>query len=347
MFKPASHVMLLCTALLLPATAGAEDFDWMPTYPEDKPVPADHAKNIDGAMPTEAIVAPLQPRKILVYSATAGFRHGSIPTGIYALTRMGETTGAFETVASNDPANFEPDALRQFDTVVLLNSSGNIFMPRDNHWVTIRDQFTDEQWNWLKQRNDRLVDNLIDYVEAGGGLVGIHAASDACYGHHEFGQAIGGQFWGHPWTANMNVTIVVEDPEHAINKPVFDGIDDFRIKEEIYQFSEKHYSRDRLRILLNLDPERSDEPKHAPKRTDGDFAVAWVQKVGDGRVFYTSLGHRHDIYWNPLLLKHYLAGIQFATGDLPADTTPSNKVDLPNLSRGHDHHHDHGHDHKH
>ncbi|MEM1110247.1 MAG: ThuA domain-containing protein [Planctomycetota bacterium] len=333
MFKTTYHVCLLAVIFFLPTVALPEAIDWVPTYPEDKPVPADHAQKIDQALPAEAIVAPLEPRKILVYSATAGFRHGSIPTGIYALTHMGESTGAFETVVSNDPANFEPDALKQFDTVVLLNSSGNIFMPRDNHWVSIRDQFTDAQWNWLKKRNDRLVDNLIDYVNAGGGLVGIHAASDACYGHHEFGQAIGGQFWGHPWTADKNVTIVVEDPEHAINKPVFDGITDFRIKEEIYQFSEKHYSRDRLRILLNLDPERSDEPKNPPRRKDGDYAVSWVQKVGDGRVFYTSLGHRFDIYWNPLILKHYLAGIQFATGDLDADTTPSNLIKLPSLSR--------------
>ncbi|MEM9419739.1 MAG: ThuA domain-containing protein [Planctomycetota bacterium] len=342
MFSPTRLVLLLTASLLLPSFAVAEEVDWTATF-NDQPLNPNHVKNIEKALPTEPIVTPLKPRRVLVFSATSGFRHGSIPVGLFALESMGQSTGAYETVVSNDPANFEAEALKQFDTVILLNSTGDIFMPSNTKQLPLRDKFTDAQWNWLKQRNDRLIDNLIDYVEAGGGLVGIHAASDACYGHHEFGQAIGGQFWGHPWTANMNVTIVVEDPEHAINKPVFDGIDDFRIKEEIYQFSEKHYSRDRLRILLHLDPERSDEPKWPPKRKDGDFAVAWVQKVGEGRVFYTSLGHRHDIYWNPLLLKHYLAGIQFATGDLPADTTPSNKVELPNLSRGHDHHHDHKH----
>ncbi|MEM9252762.1 MAG: ThuA domain-containing protein, partial [Planctomycetota bacterium] len=247
-----------CPAMLLLAVAvSAEsvEVDWAPTY-DDKPVPEQHAKNITAALPQEPIVEPAEPRRVLLYSATAGFRHGSIPTGLFALTRMGDATGAYEAIASDDPANFEPEALKTFDTVVLLNASGNLFMPRDNHWVSIRDQFTDEEWAALKARNDRLTNNLIDYVEQGGGLVGIHAATDACYGHHGYGQAIGGRFGGHPWHGDQNVTIVVEDPEHAVNKPVFGDIDDFMIKEEIYQFQDnEHYSRDRLRILLNLDPE--------------------------------------------------------------------------------------------
>jgi len=329
MTKSSRLALLIATALLQPVSASGET-DWKPTF-DDKQVLPEHARHIDAATPTDPVVAPLQPRRVLIYSATAGFRHGSIPTGLYALTKLGQQTGAYEAVVSDDPANFEPDALRQFDTVVLLNSTGNIFMPPDNNRVSVRDQFTDAQWAWLQQRNNRLLNQLVDYVEAGGGLVGIHAATDACYGHQRYGQSMGGYFAGHPWWANMDVTIVVEDPEHAVNRAAFDGVDDIKIKEEIYQFSEKAYSRDRLRILLHLDPTRSDEPKNPPKRADGDYAVAWVQAVGEGRVFYTSLGHRHDIYWNPRLLKHYLAGIQFATGDLPADTTPSNQITLPNL----------------
>ena len=58
-------------------------------------------------------------------------------------------------------------------------------------------------------------------------------------------------------------------------------------------------------------------------RTDNDFAVSWVRSWGKGRVFYCSLGHRNEIFWNPAILQHYLDGIQFALGDLPADTTPS------------------------
>lgn len=279
---------------------------------------------IEAALPAGPIVEPKSARRILVVSATTGFRHKSIPTGIFTLEKLGASTGAYETVISDDPANFEPAALAGFDAVVLLNTTQDFFMPRN------KKDYSAEDWAWLQARQDRLMDNLVHYVEQGGGLMGIHAATDSCYNHEAYGKTIGGYFGGHPWRANSEVTIVVEDPEHAINQPAFGDTKDFELVEEIYQFKPEPYSRERLRILLHLDPARSAEVK-GKNREDNDYPVAWVQQVGQGRVFYSSLGHNHHIYWNPMLLKHYLAGIQFATGDLQADTTPSAKIQMPNM----------------
>jgi type 1 glutamine amidotransferase len=64
------------------------------------------------------------------------------------------------------------------------------------------------------------------------------------------------------------------------------------------------------------------------RRTDKDFAVSWIRGYGKGRVFYCFLGHNPQTFWNPSILQHYLAGIQFALGDLPAEATPSNKAGL-------------------
>ena len=301
--------------------------NWVPTF-NDKPVAPHHLRAIEAALPSASIVAPKAARRVLVYSATAGYRHASIPTGKLALERLGAATGAYQAIVSDDPANFEAEALNDFDAVVLLSPTQDFFMPSGKQ----RKEFSKEDLAWLQARHNRLVDNLIAYVEQGGGLVGIHSATDSCYGHKAYGEAMGGYFSGHPWTANMNVTIVVEDGEHAIMKPVFEGMKDFRIKDEIYQFRPEPYSRDKLRVLLHLDPARSDAPRGKLGREDGDYAVCWVQSVGKGRVFYTSLGHNHEIYSNPLMLKHYLAGIQFATGDLKADTTPSAKLEMPNVA---------------
>jgi len=311
-------IFFLASALGLQAAV-----DFIPEF-DDKPVAAEHAEKIEAAMPDGPVVEPQAKRRILVVSATAGFRHKSIPTGKFTLEKMGAATGAFETMISDDPANFEADVLKTFDSVVLLNTTQDFFMPRN------KKDYSKEDLEWLQSRQDRLIDNLIDYVEQGGGLVGIHAATDSCYGHEAYGKAIGGYFWGHPWGAGNNVMIVVEDTEHAVNKPAFGETKDFELVEEIYQFRPEPYSRERLRILLHLDPERSDKVK-GMKREDNDYPVAWVQQVGKGRVFYSSLGHNHHIYWNPMLLKHYLAGIQFACGDLQADTTPSAKIQMPNL----------------
>ena len=300
--------------------------NWVPQF-NDKPLHPGQIAKIESALPTAGIVEPTAARKVLVYSATAGFRHGSIPLGKFALEQMGESSGAYEATVSDDPKNFGADALKQFDAVVLLSPTLDFFMPNGKE----RKDFSDEEWSFLKARHKRLVDNLVDFVKQGGGLVGIHAATDSCYGHTEYGEMIGGHFNGHPWRGNNNVTIVVEDPEHATIKPVFEGMKDFRIQDEIYQFKDTPYSRENLRVLLHLDPARSDQVE-GMKREDNDYAVAWVQSVGEGRVFYSSLGHNHHIYSNPLMLKHYLAGIQFATGDLAADTTPSAQVQIPHLN---------------
>ena len=299
------------------ATFIQAEVDWIPSF-DDAPVPAERSVAIDKALPKEPIVPVTNPRRILVYSATHVFRHASIPTGKEALTKLGKTTGAYEATVSDDPAHFEPEALQGFDAVVLLSPTRDFFMPHH----TKREEFSPEDWAWLYKRNHRLVGNLVDYVAQGGGLVGIHSATDACYSNEAYGNMIGGYFDGHPWGANHNVTIVVEDPEHGTMKPVFGDAGDFQLVEEIYQFKEKPYSRDRLRVLLHVDPARSD-PTKKMKREDHDYPVAWVQGVGEGRVFYTSIGHNHHIYSNPMMLKHYLAGIQFACGDLKANTTPS------------------------
>ncbi|HAV13995.1 MAG TPA: ThuA domain-containing protein [Opitutae bacterium] len=304
--------LFLCASGLLSAAS-----DWLPTF-DDKPVAPSQIKAIEDALPHEAIVAPEVSRRILVFSATAGYRHGSIPSGRLAIEKMGISSGAYVAVVSDDFKHFEKEALSEFDAVVLNNTSRDFFMPHRKQ----RKEFEGKEWRWLQERNDRLVDNLVEFVENGGGLVGIHAASDACYDHPDFGAVIGGFFDGHPWRSRNNVTLVVEDPEHAINKPVFEAMKDFQIQEEIYQFRSEPYSREKLRILLHLDPKRSDAVE-GMKREDNDYPVAWVQSVGKGRVFYTSLGHNDHIFANPLLLKHFLAGIQFAAGDLDADTTPS------------------------
>ena len=98
---------------------------------------------------------------------------------------------------------------------------------------------------------------------------------------------------------------------------------EFTVHDEIYQVKGP-YSRETHRVLLSLDLEKSGEPNSDEiHRTDGDFAPAWIKPYGDGRVFYCGLGHDHDLFWNPVILRFLLDGIQFATGDLEADMTPS------------------------
>ena len=97
----------------------------------------------------------------------------------------------------------------------------------------------------------------------------------------------------------------------------------FEITDEIYVFRADTALPTDRRYLLTLDETKMDTAKG--KRTDGRYPISWIANYGKGHTFYCSLGHNDFIYWNPAILKHYLAGIQFALGDLDADATPASK----------------------
>jgi type 1 glutamine amidotransferase len=174
---------------------------------------------------------------------------------------------------------------------------------------------------------------FMDFVKSGKGLIGIHAASDNFYDWPEGVEMIGGQFAGHPWTGEGTYAVKIDEPGHTLNKSF--GGKGFLIKDEIYQIKGP-YSRDTHRVLLSLDMSSDrnlaklkgkEKGKDWGGREDNDHAISWIKHFGDGRVFYCSLGHNKEIYWNKAVLAHYLAGIQWALGDLKVDDTPSAKLD--------------------
>ena len=275
--------------------------------------PADVAK-IQKALPERARAKPSKPHKVLVFTRAAGYRHSSIPYGARAMQLMGEKTGAFEAIVSDDLVMFAPGNIERYDAIVMVNTTGDWIQPTEEDLPKLNDGGRlDAQAVEL-----RLREGLLKFVGGGKGLVGFHAASDANYHWPEFGELVGGYFDGHPW--HEKVAVKLDDPDHVLSS-AFHGRD-FMIVDEIYQFRDP-YSRKRLKVLLSLDTDKTNMKKKNIHRTDGDFAVAWISRHGKGRVFYSSLGHREEIYWNPHVMQFYLDGIQFALGDLDADATPS------------------------
>jgi hypothetical protein len=172
-----------------------------------------------------------------------------------------------------------------------------------------------------KTHNDMLRKSFIDYVKAGHGLVGVHAATDCSYNWPEYGEMIGGYFNGHPWG---HVTYKIDDPNSPLTA-MFPKEKPFVVNDETYTFKKEPYSREKLHILASIDlSQMSDADKKKENRPyDHDYALAWIHQYGAGRVFYAAHGHGEDMYSNPTMLKFYLAGIQYALGDLSADATPS------------------------
>ena len=247
------------------------------------------------AMPEKATIEVESPRKLLVFWRCEGFFHDSIPLANETLKLMGEMTGAFSVVLSNDMDMFDADTLNQFDGVVLNNTTQ------------------------LKFENPEHRKALIDFVKGGKALIGIHGATDNFPTWPEGQELIGGVFDGHPWNAGREWAIKIDEPNHILNQG-FEG-KAFLLNDEIYQVK-GDYSREKYRVLLSLD---MTNPRNLG--LDGirsnDIPITWIKPYGEGRVFYCSLGHTTDVFVSPAILRHYLDGIQYALGDLKADDSPS------------------------
>jgi type 1 glutamine amidotransferase len=163
---------------------------------------------------------------------------------------------------------------------------------------------------------------FVAFVARGGGVIGNHGSSVASPQWTEFGEILGATGASHR-EPTEKATINIEDPTHPITR-AFDG-KPFEYVDEFYRLSAP-YSRDKVRVLLSIDPIVTDMMQGRCfgqcLRDDNDYPVAWIRQHGKGRVFYTSLGHNPDPFWDPRMLAMFLAGTQYALGDLDADATP-------------------------
>jgi type 1 glutamine amidotransferase len=299
---------------------------WSATVEE---IPAPQQKQIWQSAPSQARVTPRKARRVLIWNTPAHLyakdphKGYCIPYGSYAMQALGKKTRAFEPVVSDDLAMYLPENIKQFDAIVMNNSSGPWITPTD---ADLRRQPFRKHGADKTAVEQVLRNSLLDYVSGGGGIVAIHYAIGANAHWPQFHELLGATFSGHPWNEEVGVT--VEEPNHPL-VAAFAG-KDFRLADEIYQFSDP-YSRDKLRVLLSLDTLTTNMGVKWIQRDDNDFALCWIKSQGRGRVFYTSFGHRTELYWNPALLRFYLDAIQFATGDLDAPTAP--RPDRP-VNRG-------------
>jgi type 1 glutamine amidotransferase len=262
-----------------------------------KPITAEQQASIAAAVPEKATATPKRPRRILVFYRCEGFIHTSIPHGTLAMQEMAKRTGAFELDLADTYDAFAADNLKQYDCILLNNTSG------------------------LKFPSSDLENAFLDFVAQGKGLVGFHAASDSFGSHPACRAMVGGQFNAHPWGAGGNWAFKLDDPQHVLNES-FKG-NGFWHRDEIYQYNPETYEGPKvLRLLVSLDMSKEEV---ASRINDGprEVPVSWIRKVGDGRVFYTNFGHREETFANPVVLQHMCDGIQYALGDLAADDVPT------------------------
>lgn len=241
--------------------------------------------------------AKLPPKgmaRVLVISQTKGYEHDSVPDAMANIWRMGHDTRLWDTtlrtdtelITKKDIKDRNRKDLNDFDALIFASTTGELDLTED-------------------QKTD-----MMSFIKSDGkGFVGIHAAMDTNYNWPEYGEMIGGWFDQHPWFT-FNAPIVLEDP----NFPAVRHFPhEFVKKDEIYQA--KSWSRDKVNVLLSLDASKLDYSNN-PRihRQDRDFAVAWSKMYGNGRVFYSTLGHTKEAWDDPDIQKMYFEAIKWVLG---------------------------------
>ncbi|MCX2741049.1 ThuA domain-containing protein [Pontibacter anaerobius] len=214
--------------------------------------------------------------KVLVFSKTSGFHHNSIEAGNAALQKLGQENG-FEVDTTTNAGMFHEDSLKQYSAVIFLNTTGDVLN------------------NYQEADFER-------YIQAGGGYVGIHAASDTEYDWGWYGRLVGGYFESHP--EPQEATLNVVDKTHGATEHL---PDEWKRKDEWYNF--KNLNKDN-KVLLTID-----EKSYKGGTNGASHPMSWYKEYDGGRAFYTALGHTDESYQDPQYLKHVLGGIKYAIGE--------------------------------
>ena len=260
-------------------------------------------------------------KKLLFLTHAALYKHPSLAPAEAAVTEYGKSGGFDVTTregykqdsAKLDLSFLTPAYLAQFDGLMLM-TNGNL-------------PLTDAQKR-----------SIVDYVRDGKALVGVHCASLTLYDYPEFGEVLGGYYRRSIIPANIvgrKIGVLkVEDPSHPATKMLGGS---WAVAEEFYQFGTAvwdpsrpteqisqvgrlhipmAFSRDRVHVLLSLDTENTDLSDLGPEVVKGgDYPQAWSRTFGKGRSFYTSLGHREDIWsTDDKFRAHVTGGIRWALG---------------------------------
>ncbi|MFV2145033.1 ThuA domain-containing protein [Isoptericola sp. G70] len=238
------------------------------------------AAEADEPPPVEAAAEEFD---LLVFSKTAGFRHGSIPAGIAAIQRLGDDNG-FSVTATEDAEAFTAENLEQYEAVLFLSTTGDVLD-------------ADQQAAFEA------------YIQDGGGYAGVHAASDTEYDWPWYGELVGAYFNSHP--QNQDATVKVEDHVHESTAHLPARWDRY---DEWYNF--RTDPRDSVHVLASLDESSYSAGSGA---MGAEHPIAWCQAYDGGRSWYTGGGHTDESYAEPEFLQHLLGGIQTAAGVVGSD----------------------------
>jgi type 1 glutamine amidotransferase len=254
------------------------------------------------------------PKKVLFYTKSSGFQHsvitrkdGKLSLAERILTEVGKEHG-FEVVASKDGRLFDADKIDQWDAFA-FETTGDLTTPGQH-----------------KDGEPMSADGkkaFLDAIRGGKGFIGMHCATDTFHSPKEgldpYIEMIGGEFVRHG--AQQNVQIDVADANFPGARAFGPS---FKLLDEWYAL--KNFQDDLHVIMIQ---NTKDMDKTAAKNKNDvvydrpSFPETWARMHGKGRVFYTSMGHREDVWENPLYQGLLVGALNWATGKAEASIEPN------------------------
>jgi len=268
------------------------------------------------------VLAQEAPKRLLLLTHAGLYKHTSLDDAEAAVTAWGEN-GGFEVTGLRGYEQTAPNLdLSMIDRAYLARFDGVMMMTNGNLPMTPEQRAA-----------------LLDFVREGGGFVGVHNAALTFYDQPEFGEMLGGYF-RRAVRQNHVFVLRVEDTRHPATRmlgpswPIVDEMYEYgtaawsadRPEENIDVLFDNRipmgFSRSRVRVLLSVDTQETDL-EGTGLEEGGDYPQSWVREFGEGRSFYTSIGHRDDIWSSdPVFRAHVVGGIRWALGLEEGDATP-------------------------
>ncbi|MEK0450697.1 MAG: hypothetical protein RL088_2965 [Verrucomicrobiota bacterium] len=321
-----------------------------------------------------------EKKRVVVCTVTTGFRHSSIPFAEKTLEKLGAESGAYEIVGwarqpeVNIPKKPEkPKAPKPLDANADDKAKAK-FEAETKKFAEAEAKYAAEMAKWGPEQEDAVKnaqtkrdeamkasmavlspeslaknkvdlvifanttgdlplpdrDGFLKWIEDGGNFAAMHSGSDTFHGFKGYLQMLQGEFKTHG--PQVPADLIAGDKAHPANGGIGEKWD--IALEEMYEFKEGSHDREKVRALWFL--------RHHPVKKDeaGYNAVSWCRTAGKGRVFYTSLGHREDLWSDDPAMPgrknsvevskqyqaHILGGIKWALGLAPGESKPNPEV---------------------
>ena len=226
---------------------------------------------------TSAPILFAQNNSMVVFSKTAGFRHDAIETGIDFLKKIA-VEKQMNVVATEDASYFTEQNLQNHQLVVFLNTTGDV----------------------LNKSQQAAFER---FIQAGGGFLGVHSATDTEYSWPWYNDLVGAYFLSHPNRPNVRTAQFdkVDKDNHISTRHMPAR---FEITDEFYNF--KSLKLDLIKPLIKID-----ETTYEGGANGDNHPMSWYHEFDGGKAFYTALGHTKEMYTNPLFVEHIKGAIDY------------------------------------